>query len=182
MWHRKKDFEDFSLGKSRCVQENKITKVFGSTKKLQAREGEERRKNNPVSTSGNALKFGFSSHVGTREAEQGEELSVWVLLGEPQPPVWGHTPRGHGCGFSSKSWHRVLGQFVDSVTLPAPFAVVRQWIACSGSTSACFPAPGRWDEILPRHHRSETECVIKPSLEIKKGLRNCYNHRSMHLL
>lgn len=28
MWHCKKDFEDFYLGKSRCVQENKITKVL----------------------------------------------------------------------------------------------------------------------------------------------------------
>lgn len=34
------------------------------------------------------------------------------------------------------------------------------------------------DQILPHHHH----CEIKLNLEIKKGLRNCYNRWPMHLL
>lgn len=50
-----------------------------------------------------------------------------------------------------------------------------------GSVTSCF-LNHTDDQILPHCHHCEMECVIKLNLEIKKGLRNCYNHWPMHLL
>lgn len=103
MWHCKKDFEDFYLGKSRCVQENKITKVLDLQRNC--RQLKEKKGKKKTQHKWKCLKISFL--VSLDDSMGAWERNSWL-------------------------WCRVLGPWCGCM-LPAPFAIGRQGIMCHAS-------------------------------------------------
>lgn len=76
-----------------------------------------------------------------------------------QPCSWG----GVLLGALGPPWVRLAG------------GLQRQKESSSLSQPGSSPLSHSGDQILPHHQHCEMECVIKLNLDIKKGLRNCYN-------